>query len=143
MRSLYLIPVILILFSCGKKQVSFPEKTDTTKAPVSDTLSSSINSNEKLDAQVIDSIYALPEVKERGEYIEKQTKGKNKMVVLITERPDDNKEDFYMVEVGEDNTSSVVNHFTFYVYYPSFKIKYLDPVEGKEISLEVWRKSNK
>jgi hypothetical protein len=145
MKTISHIILLVFLFSCGSKtNPVVKENTDSINTDTSQQLVKvTVDKNEMLEDRLIDTIYSLPEVKERGNYIEKQTKGKNHLTITISERPDDNKEDFYMMEVGEDNGSSVVTHFNFFVYYPSLQIKYLDPVSGEEITLQEWRKQSK
>ncbi len=92
-----------------------------------------------IEKSVIDTVLALPEVKERADYIEQETKGQRHLIVLIAAEPD-SINNYYWVKAGEDNGDAFVTHFHFFVYPDSMRIMYYDPVEDAELSLEEWRR---
>lgn len=89
---------------------------------------------------VIDKVFDIPEVKERAEYIKKETNDQRNLKIWIAARPNNN-DDYYWVKAGEDNGMSLVTHFDFYVYPKTMSVKFYDVVEDKVLSLSEWRKS--
>jgi hypothetical protein len=92
-----------------------------------------------VELQIVDTILALPEVKERADYIEKETKGKRQLIVLIAAEPD-SINNYYWVKAGEDNGLNFATHFHFFVYPDSMRIMHYDVVEDAELGLEEWRR---
>ena len=91
--------------------------------------------------KIIDSLFQLKEIKERQKYIEEQTKGARHLKIWIAAEPDQTNK-YYWIKAGEDNGTSLVTHFNFYVYPDSTRIMYYDVVDDKEISLKEWREIN-
>jgi hypothetical protein len=98
---------------------------------------------DKNEQKICDMILALPEVKERAKYVEKQTKGKRHLMVWIYDTPKESNEEYYWVKAGEDNGTNYVTHFNFYVYPKNNEIKFYDVVNDTVISLTTWRKELK
>ncbi len=144
-KILLFISICLIVVSCGNKRAhdkSTPN--DSTSLKSNDTSKvDTFQTKKDLENQVMDAVFSLPEVIENGNYLEKETKGKRHQLGMFAETPDDNGKDLYIVKIGEDNGDAFVPHFTFYVYVPSLKIKYYDPIQDEIISLEEWRKQPK
>lgn len=94
------------------------------------------------EEKAYNAILALPEVKERAAYIEKQTNGERHMKLWTTDKPSGHH-NYYTINVGEDNGSALVTHFQFYYYPTSKKILYYDTANDKPLTLEEWRKKAK
>lgn len=97
-------------------------------------------SNQVTEDLVIDKVYSLPEVKERAEYIKKETNGERKLKIWIAARPEETG-NYYWVKVGEDNGMSLVTHFDFYVYTDPMEIYYYDVLTDMQLSISEWRKT--
>lgn len=97
----------------------------------------------KNEDKIYNLILKIPEVKERGDYIEKKTNGKRHLQLMIVEMPKENQSNYYWIKVGEDNGTNFVTHFNFYVYIRNFEIKYYDTEKDTIVSLEIWRKEIK
>jgi hypothetical protein len=98
--------------------------------------------NKTIENKIIDTIFKLKEVKERARYVEKESKGKRHLGIAIYTAPSKH-EPYYWVKAWEDNGSSYVTHFNFYVYPKTFTIKFLDTVKDTAISLKQWRLQSK
>lgn len=96
----------------------------------------------KIEEKILDTIFKLSEVRERANYVEKQTKGKRRLTAVIYESASQDVS-YYWVKVWEDNGINYVTHFNFYVYPETFEIKYYDAVTDKAISLPEWRRELK
>lgn len=91
------------------------------------------------EEDAIDRVMSLPEVRESNAYIRRHTKDKRKLFPMTYGEP--NKEHpYWWIAVGEDNGMAFVTHFGFFVYVKTGGIRYVDPIEGKSISLQAWRK---
>jgi len=97
---------------------------------------------EDVEEKIIDSIFKLPEIIKRAKYIEQETKGKRHLKVWVSDIPHLPDQKYYWVKAGEDNGSSLVTHFSFYVYADSMRIMYYDINDDKELTLSEWRKVN-
>ncbi|MEI7596147.1 MAG: hypothetical protein WCK02_10405 [Bacteroidota bacterium] len=93
--------------------------------------------------KIYDTILKLKEVKERAEYIERESKGARHIRIEITERPSETNGKYYWVRVGEINDIAFVTHFNFIVYQDKFEIKYYDTKKDAIISLVSWRQGQK
>lgn len=160
MRFLSIIFSILFI-SCGQNKKSDIQqvseaKRDSTQVlsktysginkniNLSDTLKTdSIIESDKNEKKIYEIILALPEVKERANYIERHTKGARHLRVWIYQTPNETGEKYYWVKAGEDNGTNFVSHFNFFVYPDNFEIKYYDTVNDTIINLETWRKEMK
>jgi len=91
------------------------------------------------EQKIIDTIYRLPEVKKRADYVKTHTNGTRQLKYTIWTTPAKSAP-YYWIKVMEDNGGSYYTHFNFYLYPASFLIKYLDPGNGNAIRLEQWRK---
>jgi hypothetical protein len=143
-----LLLLIFISLSCNQaseKSDNF-NKIDTGKTSnTTSTFSSKQNDSSiiynQLKEKVTDTIFKLPEVKERAKYIEQKTKGKRHLMIWIADTPNLPVRKYYWVKVGEDNGMSLVTHFNFFVYFDSMRIMYLDVIHGTEINLDAWRRN--
>lgn len=122
---------LLMLAACGKKQ------DETKAADTNFTETSAVPTDSLTEDEVIDMVFALPEVKERADYIEKETKGQRHMQALINQSPDATTT-YYWVKAGEDNGTNFVTHFHFYVY-PDRRILYYDAANDTTLDLPTWR----
>jgi hypothetical protein len=95
-----------------------------------------------IEEKILDTIFRLPECRERAAYIEKQTKGKRHLGIVIYERPS-RENPYYWVKAREDNGMAYATHFNFYVYPKPFSIRYYDTVLDKATSLKEWRQQTK
>jgi hypothetical protein len=121
----------LILF------VPFFPKGQNTKVVISKSNDSTV-----IEEKILDTISKLPECRERAAYIEKETKGKRHLTIVIYERP--SKEfPYYWVKAWEDNGIIYATHFNFYIYTNPFNIKYYDTMNNIVISLKEWRQQTK
>jgi hypothetical protein len=79
------------------------------------------------EQMVIKNIADLPEVRANADQ------------VGIAEKPTDDKE-YYLVETGTRDEDKFSRLFMFRVYvYPKYEIKYLNPADDTEMSLQEWR----
>ena len=92
--------------------------------------------------KIIDTIFSLPEVKQRAAFIFNQTNGGRSMKVWIEDTPSISAKEYYWVKAGEDNGIKLVTHYNFFVYPESMKIMLYDSKTNKELPLERWRNSN-
>ena len=92
--------------------------------------------------RMLDSVFNLREVKERIGYVDKLTKGKHKIKLIVYAEPTKDQP-YYWIKVWEDNGISMVTHFDFFAYPKPFTIKVYDSAEDAEISLEEWRQQRK
>lgn len=96
-----------------------------------------------IEEKILDTIFSLPECKERASYIKKQTKGKRRLSVVIYAEPT-KESPYYWVKAWEDNGAAYATHFDFYVYPTKpLTIKYYDAVSDEAIPLKQWRKQKK
>lgn len=91
-----------------------------------------------IEDKILDTIFKLPEVKDRQQYIEQQTKGERHLKVWFSTEPTD-ADKFYSVNVGEDNGTNLVTHFNFQVYPDSMRIMYYDIPSDSLLTLQQWR----
>jgi hypothetical protein len=68
-----------------------------------------------IEKKIFDTISRLPECRQRAAYIEKQTKGKRHLGIIIYERPSE-KYSYYRVKAGGNGTC-YTTQFNFYVYH--------------------------
>lgn len=87
--------------------------------------------------EIFEMVMALPEVKERSAYVDKESKGERHLAALLYASPDAN-DNYYWVKVGEDNGFAFVTHFHFYVY-PNRSIRYYDAANDTVMDLSDWR----
>lgn len=99
--------------------------------------------NKPAEDKIYDLVAALPEVEERGDYIEKHTNGVRHLRIWIYQTPKETKRKYYWVKVGEDNGINFVSHFNFYVDSETYEIRFFDTVKNTVISLDDWRKENR
>lgn len=92
--------------------------------------------NSKIELQMFDTLFHLKEVKERNNYIIKESRGKRQLSALLYKRPEETKNGVYWIKIVEDNGSSMVTHFNFFVYPKSGKIVYFDTFKNQEIELK-------
>lgn len=152
-KTTILILLLCSLFACNptSKQTDNSKTLDTTK---SDTIKKPIvnlstitkkiyssTQSERLEDQIIDSIFKLQEVKEWSKYLEDQTKGKRHAKLWIADKPNLADQKYYWIKVGEDNGTNLVTQFNFYVYPDSIRIMYLNTLDDSELTLEEWRKT--
>jgi hypothetical protein len=95
--------------------------------------------NKALEKKIIDTIFRLKEVRERANYVEKMSKGKNHLGVAIYGTPSKD-EPYYWVKAWEDNGAGYVTHFNFYVFPKPFTIKFYDMDNDTIITLKEWRR---
>jgi len=96
-----------------------------------------------IENKIYDLVFALPEVKDRADYIERQSNGTRHLRTWIYQTPKETQGKYYWVKVGEENGMNFVSHFNFYVYQENFEIKYFDTENDTIISLDTWRKQIK
>lgn len=126
---------IYFIYSCNNSEVKGIKKSIKVKENVKTNIYDTLVSNEEL--KIWDTIFNLPEVKSRIKYVDSITKGKRRLHISTSKKPDD-KENFYWIQVSEDNGITTVTHFNFFVY-PNKEIKYYDTVTDSVLTLEEWR----
>lgn len=147
-RPLYLAPfLIIVLFFSGclehMQQTTVNMNTDSTLSrQVKTEIVDTNMTEEKLEEKIIDTIFSLKEVKEREEYIERETKGVRHMTIWVAEKPTE-KNKCYWIKAGEDNGTNLVTHYNFVVYPDSMRIMYYDVVNDQQITLDEWRIQDK
>lgn len=117
--------------------VSFFSRGQNTKALVSNPKGLST-----IEEKILNTIFKLPECKDRAAYIEKQTNGKRQLVIAVYGQPSKGNP-YYWVKAWEDNGTSYATLFNFYVCPNPFSIKYYDTVNDKVMSLSEWRQQTK
>ena len=127
----YLLSLV-VLMGCGRASNKAEKETVDSTAVAQQQPTDSLTED-----KVTEMIFALPEVKERADYIEKETKGARHMEALINQAPDATT-NYYWVKAGEDNGTNFVTHFNFLVY-PDRKIMYYDVINDTTITLDAWR----
>ncbi len=139
-KALYIFALIFS-FSCTNQQteekVKGKENNKSSNHP--ETKTSHLDEKKQTEDKIFNLIYNIPEVKERAEYVEKQTNGERHLSMRIDETFDKT----YSVVVGEDNGDAVVTHFTFEVNPKNFEIKNYDVINDTLISLSEWQKRRK
>ncbi|HEY4325999.1 MAG TPA: hypothetical protein VGN20_18560 [Mucilaginibacter sp.] len=96
----------------------------------------------KQEDEVMDLIARLPEVIKADEYVIKKTKGKRHLFTYIYLRPT-NAENYYTVNVAEDNGSTYYTHFHFAVDPITYAKAYYDPFNDRYVPIKIWRKHHK
>jgi len=100
---------------------------------------SSGDNNDK-ENKIFDIVFRLSEVKSLARYLEKKTRGKRHLQMLLAGYDKQNK--CYWVKVGEDNGYMFVTSYNFYVYKNPTRIFYLDTSNDKVLSIQEWRQKN-
>lgn len=90
--------------------------------------------------EAVDKVMSLPEVRESAADFRQKTKNKRKLFHLTYGEPDKDHP-YWWIVVGEDNGMCFVTHLGFYVNARTGKIRYVETLEGKSISLKAWRES--
>ena len=134
-------------FSQNSHRPAHLKTSHSIKASIEDSTASTKNAdsligNDGVEDKIIDTIFKLTEVKERGRYIRTQTKDNTHLKVWIEDMPDLRGHKYYWIKVGEDNGISLVTHFNFFVYPDSMRIMYYDTRNDREMTLAKWRKVN-
>ncbi|MBS1508107.1 MAG: hypothetical protein JSS79_15820 [Bacteroidetes bacterium] len=137
----YALPFLFALFvliACGKKSAERETKS-ADSVMVSDSVPASrvLAVDSLTEDEIFDMVMALPEVKERSAYVDKESKGERHLAPLLYGSPDAN-DNYYWVKVGEDNGTNFVTHFHFYVY-PNRSIRYYDAANDTVMDLSAWR----
>ena len=96
------------------------------------------NKSSVIEEKIIDTIFKLKEFRQRAAYVEKQTKGKRHLEIVIYRRPSKDIP-YYWIKAREYNGMSYATHFNFYVYPKPFTIRFYDSVRDTGISLKEWR----
>lgn len=117
--------------------LSFFSNTQSTKFSISKSKNQIVT-----EQKILDTIFKLPECEARAAYIEKQTKGKRHLGIVIYQRPSGHHP-YYWVKAWEYNGMNYATHFNFYIYPNPFSIKFLDIAKDKAISLKEWRQQRK
>ncbi len=130
------------LLSCNQTSNSSDnlKKVDTVKNNNVGLTSTDKQIDSIIEEKVIDTIFKLTEVKKRTNYIEQQTNGERHLKIWVADTPNLPDKKYYWIKVGEDNGTSLVTHFNFYVYPDSMRIMYYDINDDKEIGLDTWRR---
>lgn len=102
-----------------------------------------IASDNKKEEKIYDLIFALPEVKKEASFLEKETKGKRHLILLMYQTPEQTDGNGYWVKIGVDNGHAFSTRFNFFVSPDTFEIKYYDTLKDVIISLDAWRKESK
>jgi hypothetical protein len=102
-------------------------------------ISSKAKTQANVERKIIDTIMHIEEVALKDILIRKSTNGKRHFSYAIWSCPT-SENPFYWVKVMEDNGTSYVTHYNFYVYPKDFSIKYLDTTSDILIPLKQWSK---
>lgn len=136
--------LLFILIGCNQtsKHSDKIKSVATNKTVVTSTKTKDTSSifNENIEDKIVDTIFKLPEIKERAKYIEVQTKGKRHLKVWVADTPNFPDQKYYWIKAGEDNGTNLVTHFNFYVYPDSMRIMCYDTQSDSELTLDEWRK---
>ncbi|MDD3858752.1 MAG: hypothetical protein PHW83_01020 [Bacteroidales bacterium] len=145
-KTILITVIFAIAISCdgGREKSSKgdkEQKNDTTDSVQNENTD---NSSDKLSIEdkILNKVLALPEVKERADYIIKETNGERHLEVWIASTPKETGS-YYLIKAGEDNGMSMVTHFDFYVYPKTMEIKYYDILTDSELSLAEWREEKR
>lgn len=97
----------------------------------------------EIEERITAKIFALPEVKEKGRFVDSLTHHKRGVSLIVAGRPTAERP-YYWVEVGFDGELRFETYYNFYVYRKGLVIKFLDTVEEDDvIGLEEWRRRRK
>lgn len=133
MKNILLYFFFILLFSCKEPKEQTPYQVVKEKKVINEIIKPNYE-----ELKIWDTIFKLPEVKDRIKYVHEVTNGKRNLQVLTYSKP--NKENnYYWIKVSEDNGITTVAHFNFFVY-PNTEIKYFDTVTDSILTLEEWRK---
>jgi len=133
--------LLLVITGCKQntKSLGKPNQIDSTLHIADKKINDTTNLVTPIENRILDTIFNLPEVKERAHYIEKETKGKRHLKVLIFQTPKENAENAYWVKAGEDNETTFVSHFNFFVFLDNLQIRFFDTAKDTLINLDTWR----
>ncbi len=92
--------------------------------------------------KAVELVAKLPEVIKADKQCRYLSKGKRHLVSFVTEDPTQDN-NFFQVNVAEDNGSAYHTWFIFQVEPLSYKIYYYDIKTGDNIPLKKWRKNYK
>ncbi len=144
-KAFFIIVIFVLVICCNggkeKSVKSEKENIETIDSVQNENVDNSIGKS-SIEDQMMDKILSLPEVKERADYVVKETKGERHLEIWIAARPKETGS-YYLIKVGEDNGMSLVTHFDFHVNPKTLEIKYYDVLTDSELSLSEWRKQNK
>ncbi len=131
------IAISCLLFSC--KNIH-PPKNETTST-INDTVAQHdlIIKKDSIENFYIDSIYKIPEIQAREDYIQKHSNGNNHLVIWSLGADD---EGVYEIHIGEDNGESYVTWDVLHIY-PSHKIMLYDLPDDTETELTTFKNINK
>ena len=120
------------------KEKSAAEQRAELLNNIKDELAESTKPAGTLD-ELLERIWELPKVKERAEYVQKETNGERKLKLKVQQKP--TKEDpYYWVKVGEDNGMNFVSHYQFAIDPATSEIFYYDDLTGEKMPVEEWTK---
>jgi len=141
-RTILISVIFALVISCnGGKDKSVKSEKEQNIETVDSAQNENVDKS-SIEDQIIDNILELPEIKERSDYIVKETNGERHLKVWIAATPKETGS-YYLIKAGEDNGMSLVTHFDFYVYPETMEIKYYDVITDSQLSLSEWREQNK
>jgi len=88
---------------------------------------------------LLDQIWDLQKIKDRAEYVKKETNGERTLKMRVLEHPNEISP-FYWVKVGEDNGMNFVSHFQFAINPQTKEVFYFDEISGEKVPIEAWGK---
>ena len=124
----------MCLISCGhqpKKAESIPKNTQVKKVKA-DTVTG--------EAEILNLILNLEEVKRKTMEVEKASKGKRTLATYLETLPTE-VDPNYWVKVAEDNGDSFVTYYTFNVNAKDHSISFYDSLQDSLITLSEWRRA--
>ncbi|HNQ67997.1 MAG TPA: hypothetical protein PKN32_06455 [Bacteroidales bacterium] len=134
--------IFVLVISCnGGKDKSVKSEKEQNIETVDSVQNENVDIS-SIEDQIIDKILELPEVKDRADYIVKETNGERHLKIWIAASPKETGS-YYLIKAGEDNGMSLVTHFDFHVNPKTLEIKYYDVLTDSELSLSEWREQNK
>ena len=128
----------VLTFSCTEAVKSNSSDVESEQHTDSDT--ASVAQFYLIESQIIDTIWSLPEVIKRNDYVDSASNHTRKLTVYIQDEPNVDNDSCYIVKASEDNGENMVSHFMFSVSPNSMEIMYYDVMNDENLTLERWRK---
>lgn len=92
------------------------------------------------ETRVMNAIWQLDAVQERNDQVVELSEGKRELFLLLYKTPEETENGAYWVKIVEDNGSSYVSHFNFFIYPNDGKTTFYDTINDLEIDVEEWQK---
>jgi hypothetical protein len=134
----YLLPVQFNLVKY-RYPVKSNEKTAAMVNFAQDTGVAKSARDSAIEEQIFRKLDALPEVKKKNKYLFSLPNNSKGVAMWVVQRPTPSN-NYYVIAVGHDAGWHYETFYNFLVWTNPLIIKYSDPMTGKAISLDQWRR---